>query len=716
MLDQTGLSDLVLDSLEEQIAVIDSIGTIVYVNLAWKRFGSENGLPDECEWKGVNYLDICDTSKSVTDCFVGESVAQGMRDVISGKRDSYNYDYPCHCPLEKRWFMMHVTALKGDPLNRFLVAHHNITQHKLTEDMLRESEEKHRIFFVNSPDAYLIIRDGIFVDCNRATEVMLRGDRTQIIGHPPELLSPEFQPDGRKSSESAEEKIKDALQTGKNIFEWVHRRLDGSDFFVEVSIASMILDGKPALFTTWRDITERIQAQEALLESGYRWKFAIEGSGDGVWDSNIQTGVTMYSKRWKEMLGYADNDILPARQEWLDRIHPEDQSHVEESMQAYLDGRTEIYVVEYRLRCKDGSYKWILSRGMVVNRSKDGSPLRMIGTHTDITERKRVERALEEANSKLEILSITDGLTGIANRRRFDQVLAQEHARHVRSGEELSLVMLDIDHFKAFNDNYGHVSGDDCLRRIARAIAGCTTRPADLSARYGGEEFACILPETDLNGAIAIAEKIRSAIIALAIPNKGSTTAACVTASLGVATVQCTAERTPDEIVAQVDKLLYVAKSGGRNRIEFNAAGKGALTSLDKFESNFVQLVWKDTFRCGNNLIDNQHKSLFRISNSLLKAALLAYPAGEVSVIITQLLDEVRQHFHDEETILESCGFPGISQHASEHARLLSEGLELSREFEASTLSVGAVFQFLAYEVVMSHILGADREFFAYIR
>ncbi|MDD5285209.1 MAG: PAS domain-containing protein [Desulfuromonadaceae bacterium] len=135
-----------------------------------------------------------------------------------------------------------------------------------------------------------------------------------------------------------------------------------------------------------------------LKESESRWKFAIEGSGDGVWDVNIQTDDANYSKRWKEMLGYAETDILPIRQEWLTRIHPDDQSHVAKAMRDYLDGKSATYVAEYRLRCKDESYKWILSRGMVVNYSEDGNPLRMIGTDTDITERK----LREEDRTKLE--------------------------------------------------------------------------------------------------------------------------------------------------------------------------------------------------------------------------------------------------------------------------------------------------------------------------
>ncbi len=137
----------------------------------------------------------------------------------------------------------------------------------LAEEALRESEERHRILFECSPDAYLIIVDGIFVDCNRATEIMMSGDRSQIIGRSPEAHSPEFQPGGRRSSEEAAEKIGIAFRAGQNLFEWTHRRLDGSEFIVEVHIVAMMLNGKPALFTTWRDITERKMAEVALSQA-----------------------------------------------------------------------------------------------------------------------------------------------------------------------------------------------------------------------------------------------------------------------------------------------------------------------------------------------------------------------------------------------------------------------------------------------------------------
>lgn len=447
----------------------------------------------------------------------------------------------------------------------------------------RKSEEKYRVLFTDSPDAYLIIMDGIFVDCNRATEIMLRGNRDHIIGQPPDLLSPEYQPDGRKSADAAADKIESALRTGIKTFEWVHRRLDGEDFYVEVSIASMIFSGKPALFTTWRDITER----------------------------------------------------------------------------------------------------------------------------------KRTEKILEEFNRKLETLSITDGLTGIANRRHFDGVLAQEHARHSRSGAELSLIMLDIDHFKAFNDNYGHVKGDDCLRRIGRVLADCAARPTDLAARYGGEEFAFIIPETDSSGALIIAEKIRRSIMALDIPHCGSSAAHMVTASLGVVTVRCSADITADDIISQADVLLYRAKSLGRNRVEF--VTKAKTETISEITGNFVQLAWKDSFRCGNRLIDSQHQALFHVANELFEAVLSGRPSPEISTVISQLLADVSKHFQDEQKLLEIAGFAGLQEHIEEHSKLLTRGVELTSQFNTGSLTVGDVFQFLVHDVVMLHILGADREYFPFI-
>jgi diguanylate cyclase (GGDEF)-like protein len=182
--------------------------------------------------------------------------------------------------------------------------------------------------------------------------------------------------------------------------------------------------------------------------------------------------------------------------------------------------------------------------------------------------RMRVRNHMELKRSRDAItqLAITDGLTGLANRRRFDETLDLEYRRHSRSGGWFSLILLDIDHFKAFNDTYGHVAGDDCLRNVAGAV-GAARRTSDLAARYGGEEFACILPETHERGAMTVAQAIQSGIRALAIPHGASSTTNRVTASLGVVSTLCSPAMTSLDVVTAADAALYRAKAEGRDRI-----------------------------------------------------------------------------------------------------------------------------------------------------
>jgi diguanylate cyclase (GGDEF)-like protein/PAS domain S-box-containing protein len=190
-------------------------------------------------------------------------------------------------------------------------------------------------------------------------------------------------------------------------------------------------------------------------------------------------------------------------------------------------------------------------------------PINSATVRARVSSQMRVKRAQDT----LTRLAATDGLTGLANRRRFDEMLVYEYARHARSGTEFSLIMMDIDYFKSFNDNYGHVCGDDCLRQVARAISGGMARATDLVARFGGEEFVFLLPETDLKGATVFAEKIRLAVGELALPHAYSSVADHVTVSLGAVSVWQLPGRSVSNIVAQADAQLYAAKAGGRNRV-----------------------------------------------------------------------------------------------------------------------------------------------------
>jgi diguanylate cyclase (GGDEF)-like protein len=181
--------------------------------------------------------------------------------------------------------------------------------------------------------------------------------------------------------------------------------------------------------------------------------------------------------------------------------------------------------------------------------------------------RVRTHLTLKRHADRLQSLAFIDGLTGIHNRRGLDATLSNEARRAARTGMSLTVMMIDVDHFKRFNDRYGHQSGDDCLRQLASALAGVLRRPADLLARYGGEEFAAVLPETDLAAACTLAETMVRSVRALRIAHAGSDVDQVVTVSVGVATLQRGDKASPQQLLEGADRQLYLAKAGGRGRV-----------------------------------------------------------------------------------------------------------------------------------------------------
>lgn len=270
------------------------------------------------------------------------------------------------------------------------------------------------------------------------------------------------------------------------------------------------------------------------------------------------------------LLGWKQ-DSWVAVDDWAARMHPEDRDYVVNfcvsQSQAGVD-----HEADYRALTADGGYVWIRDVVHVV-RTAEGEVDCLIGFMFDISERKKNEQDLIRLHRDLEILSFEDGLTRIANRRMFDNHLASEFEGAVQSGQPLSLIMLDIDYFKQYNDHYGHLQGDECLRSVATALKSVATRPRDIVARYGGEEFVLLLPETNAEAALHVAQRCRKLLAQLAIPHESSTSGRIVTASFGVGTIIPGAEATIEAFTDAVDQLLYAAKRSGRDRIEVRAEG-----------------------------------------------------------------------------------------------------------------------------------------------
>ena len=264
--------------------------------------------------------------------------------------------------------------------------------------------------------------------------------------------------------------------------------------------------------------------QPDFKASEARYKLLAENTADLVTHIDSEGRRTYASPASKSILGYAPIELLGGSP--LDLAHPQDRPQLAMMLEALQLG-CEAPALQYRAR-RDGTYVWveITGRGL-------GGGLGVMLSIRDISRRKSAEDRLEEANRNLLMLASTDGLTGLANRRSFDKTLARELARCAREGLSLALLLVDVDHFKSYNDSYGHQEGDECLKRLSHLLRGMARRPGDVAARYGGEEFAVILPNTSAEGGHQFAENLRTSVEALNIPHCRSSYG-IVTVSIGL--------------------------------------------------------------------------------------------------------------------------------------------------------------------------------------
>lgn len=334
------------------------------------------------------------------------------------------------------------------------------------------------------------------------------------------------------------------------------------------------------------DMADAITKREkALRASEDRFECAMAGTNDGLWDWNLYTDEVYFSQRWEEMLGYDEGELEGTLDSFMNLIHPDDLEPVNRYVKEFLGGVHDRYHLVLRMIHKNGSVVHILSRAFLVRDKETGRPERLIGTHVDITEQKQFEqeiselnaqlelrvkertRALEKANHKLETLSLQDGLTELGNRRAMEEDLNRAHAVLHRELRNYSVLLLDIDYFKAYNDHYGHPAGDKVLRQVADLLKD-TVRKNDRIYRYGGEEFLILLPDTESVMAKNIAERAVDLVRDIHIEHTESPLG-YLSVSIGVATSILT-DDTWAAGVKRADESLYQAKASGRNQVVLN--------------------------------------------------------------------------------------------------------------------------------------------------
>jgi len=296
------------------------------------------------------------------------------------------------------------------------------------------------------------------------------------------------------------------------------------------------------------------------------YKTLLESTKAIPWKINWNTKEFEYiGPQIEKLLGWSQESWATA-QDWIERIHPDEREETANLCISQSEHGID-HEADYRALTADGGYVWV--RDVVHVLRENGVTTALVGFIFDISERKKMEDVLVKLNKQLESLSFHDALTGLANRRMYDKTMEVEWARAQRRQEPISLIVIDIDQFKQYNDRYGHAMGDECIVTVAKALDSVASRPTDLLARYGGEEFVLMLPSTEKKAALMLAERCRAAVTDKQIPHAASSISEVVTISIGLSTMVPSETTDPNTLFDVADKMLYQAKQKGRNCIEY---------------------------------------------------------------------------------------------------------------------------------------------------
>jgi diguanylate cyclase (GGDEF)-like protein/PAS domain S-box-containing protein len=322
-------------------------------------------------------------------------------------------------------------------------------------------------------------------------------------------------------------------------------------------------------------VIENLRSTERRLqEIASLHQLLTENSRDVIIIADFQGRRSFVSAAGTNWCGWSREELLGKAS--LELVHPEDRPRMAAIVAELRAGKDDA-LVECRVMTRDGGYVWVEASLHTIRNPVTGIPTGILNNVREITERKLAEQKLTEAYRAVEAMAITDALTGLANRRRFDQCLAIEWRRCMRERQPLSLVLIDADLFKSYNDAYGHLRGDNCLKQIAEAVQDVVSRPGDLVARFGGEEFAVVLPNTPASGVHQVALDICASMRNRQLPHAANPDG-IVTISAGYATLVPALGQHAMTLIDCADRALYEAKAGGRNRA---CAYAGALSSAN---------------------------------------------------------------------------------------------------------------------------------------
>ena len=425
-----------------------------------------------------------------------------------------------------------------------------------------------------------------------------------------------------------------------------------------------------------------------------RFRLAFECSNVAIGMVDLECRILEANDSLANLLGFS---VAALRRMNLNELWaPEEQAQALADFNDSIRKEEPKRTVERRFVKKDGEILLAeVTRGLLLN--ADGNPICFTFSIRDITETRRLQARLEEQAS-------TDPLTGAMNRTRIEERARFELMRSDRYGNKLSLLMIDLDHFKRVNDTYGHNAGDMVLRGFCDIARGLL-RSIDILGRWGGEEFVALLPETSLGGAEIVAERLRSILESTEFD-----IGVRVTASMGVAS-----HREDEEfasILGRADACLYKAKLGGRNRVVVDAEDIEYEATSEQAAPALLKLQWRPSYLCGDPVVDAEHLDLFRLANRIIAKVTEESGGSEAVRMFRELIMHLRSHFYNEEQSLMAAGFPGAAEHLAIHRDLDARACEVADKLERGEGHDAYLLRFLIHEVVAKHMLQEDRKFF----